>query len=139
MFKTDIIVRFNDCDSLGHVNNATYFTYFEEGRTGLFQIFNPTLEISSWNLILASTKCDYLHEVVYGQQLTVYTWVSRLGNSSFDVEHAIQDEDKNWVARGKAILACYNFDNKKATPLTNEIREKLLNYQTAPSGAPELA
>ncbi|GAA3347828.1 hypothetical protein GCM10017717_23010 [Deinococcus persicinus] len=40
MFVTNLNVRFNDCDSLGHVNNSVYFTYFEEARKGLFQIFN---------------------------------------------------------------------------------------------------
>jgi len=27
---TDITIRFRDIDSMGHVNNAVYFTYFEE-------------------------------------------------------------------------------------------------------------
>ena len=30
--STDIEVRFRDIDSMGHVNNAVFLTYFEEGR-----------------------------------------------------------------------------------------------------------
>ena len=36
MFKLDIDVRFRDLDALSHVNNAVYFTYFEEGRKCFF-------------------------------------------------------------------------------------------------------
>ncbi|WP_369436068.1 acyl-CoA thioesterase [Lysinibacillus fusiformis] len=35
MFKHDMIVRFSEYDSLGHVNNANYFTSFEEARNEL--------------------------------------------------------------------------------------------------------
>ena len=31
-FSTTIEVRFKDVDSLGHVNNAVYLTYFEIAR-----------------------------------------------------------------------------------------------------------
>src|SRR5690348_3953863 len=114
MNKVEIPVRFNDCDMLGHVNNAMYLTYFETGRLGLFKIFNPTLDISKWNLIVASVKCDYIHEINYGQTITVYSWISRLGRSSFDIEHAILDENGRWSARGKVVMVHYNFKEKKA-------------------------
>jgi acyl-CoA thioester hydrolase len=31
-----VAVRYSDLDQQGHVNNATYFTYFEQGRLGYF-------------------------------------------------------------------------------------------------------
>ena len=44
--STPIAVRFRDVDSMGHVNNAVYFTYFEEGRKAfvheLFGLKRPT-------------------------------------------------------------------------------------------------
>ncbi len=30
-FSVDVPVRFSDMDALGHVNNASYISYFEEG------------------------------------------------------------------------------------------------------------
>jgi acyl-CoA thioester hydrolase len=138
MLQNDVSVRFNDCDALGHVNNAVYFTYFEEARKELFRIFNPDLDTRHWNLIVASTRCDFLRESVYAQKLTVYTWIGRLGSSSFEVEHAIADEAGNWVARGKAVLLGYDFANKKAVPMTEEIRQALLQHSEGPAGVPDL-
>ncbi|MGW9103312.1 acyl-CoA thioesterase [Priestia megaterium] len=138
MFRHEIVVRFNDCDSLGHVNNAVYFTYFEEARSELFRVFNPKMNIRSWNLIAASNRCDYLYELVFAQNITIYTWISRLGTSSFEVEHAIKDENGNWAARGKTILLLYDFENKKSIPLSDKLRNTLLQYSEGPAGVPEL-
>ncbi|MBJ7939037.1 acyl-CoA thioesterase [Bacillus cereus] len=138
MFKHDIIVRFNECDSLGHVNNSNYFTYFEEARNDLFKIFNPSLKIDSWNLIVASTQCDFIREVVYGQKLVISTWISKIGNASFQVEHVIQDENQNWIARGKVILVHFNFQSQKSIPLSQEIRNVLSEHTEAPKGVPML-
>ena len=138
MFTHDIVVRFNECDPLGHVNNAVYFNYQEEARTEVFRIFNPDLVMREWNLIVASTRCDFLKEVVYLQKITVCTWIGRLGTSSFDVEHAIRDAEGHWVSRGKATLLGYDFDAQKAVPLTEEIRARLLEHTDAPEGVPIL-
>lgn len=138
MFTHDIVVRFNECDPLGHVNNAIYFTYLEEARTDVFRIFNPDMVMRDWNLIVASTRCDFLQEVLYLQKITVYTWIGRLGTSSFDVEHAIRDAEGNWVARGKATLLGFDFETKQGVPLTDEIRAKLLQHSDAPEGVPGL-
>lgn len=138
MFTRDLTVRFNDCDPMGHVNNAVYFTYFEEARTELFQLFNPDLNIRQWNLIVAGTRCDYISEALYAQNLTITTWIGKIGTTSFDVEHAIQNEKGEWVARGKGTLLGYDFDSKKAVPLTEEIKDKLNAHTEAPENVPEL-
>lgn len=138
MYIHEIVVRFSDCDPLGHVNNATYFTFFEEARSELFRLFTPDLDVHNWKLILASTRCDFLQEVLYAQKITVFTWVTRLGTSSFDVEHAIQDEQGNWLARGKATMLGYDFAQKQASPLREETRAELLKHSAPPAGVPPL-
>lgn len=138
MFKKEITVRFNECDSLGHVNNTNYFIYFEESRKEIFRIFNPDLSISDWNLIVASTQCDYIREIGYAQKITVYSWISRIGTSSFTIDHAISDEANQWVARGKAVLASFDFETRKSIPLTEEIRGILLTHSEEPADVPAL-
>jgi acyl-CoA thioester hydrolase len=138
MYTYELVVRFNDCDALGHVNNATYYTFFEEARSELFRIFNPDLNIRNWNLIVASNRCDFLREAVYAQKLTVYTWISKVGGSSFDVEQALADEQGNWVARGKATLLGFDFAQHKATGLTAEQRAQLAQHSEGPAAVPAL-
>lgn len=138
MFSTEILVRFNDCDALGHVNNGTYFTYMEEARTPIFAICNPHLDAHAWNLIVASTRCDFLKQVHFGEHLTVLTWVGRIGNSSFVVEHALQNAHGEWVARGQAVLLYYDYAAQRPAALPNDVRASLTQHLQGPDAAPDL-
>ena len=52
-------VRFRDCDSLGHVNNAVYLTYLEEARVDLRNEFG-----FDWTqMILARCEIDFRDQV----------------------------------------------------------------------------
>lgn len=132
MFQHQITIRFKECDPLGHVNNVNYFAYFEEARNDIFRIFNPDLNIHDWNLIVASTQCDYIRELTYPQKVTVLTWIGHVGNSSFIVEQAIQNEDGHLAARGKAVLVHFDFKERKSIPLTTDIKEALLIHTESP-------
>ncbi|WP_147804678.1 acyl-CoA thioesterase [Alkalicoccus halolimnae] len=138
MYEYNVTVRFNDCDSMGHVNNTAYFTYFEEARKDIFKLFNPALDIDAWNLIVASTQCDFVNEMNYAQKVSVYTWISRVGTSSFTVEHAIQDDEGRWTARGKAVLAGYDFAERKTVPISEPAASELALHQEGPENVPEL-
>lgn len=138
MFQTQISVRFNDCDALGHVNNGMYFTYMEEARTPIFHICNPDLDVGKWNLIVASTRCNFLKQVHFGQELTVWSWIGRLGNSSFVVDHALQDSAGVWVARGQAVLIFFDYQAQRSQPLPELVRAELSAHTQAPEAAPAL-
>lgn len=138
MFERKIVVRFGECDGLGHVNNGTYFTYMEDARMDIFRLFNPSLDLDTWNLIVASTRCDFLAQVSYAEELTILTWISKLGNSSFVVDHALQKSDGTFAARGQAVMLAYDYNTQKAVRLWPEVRDALSEHTEAPAGAPEL-
>lgn len=138
LFERKIVVRFGECDGLGHVNNGTYFTYMEDARMDIFRLFNPSLNLDTWNLIVASTRCDFLAQVSYAEELTIYTWITKLGKSSFVVDHALQKTDGTWAARGQAVMLAYDYETQKAVPMWPEVRAALEAHTTAPQGAPDL-
>ena len=45
VFSLEIDVRFRDIDAMGHVNNAVFFTYFENGRLE-FSKCNPRMGLT---------------------------------------------------------------------------------------------
>lgn len=138
MFERNITVRFGECDGLGHVNNGMYFTYFEDARIDIFRLFNPSLELSRWNLIVASAKGEFLKQVTYAETIRVLTWIGKIGNSSFVAEHGIQNEQGEWVARGQAVLLAYDYESGQPQALWPEIREALTLHLEPPADAPNL-
>ena len=76
-FSINISIRFRDIDSMGHVNNAVFFTFFEEGRNAFF---NKILNISDpddYNFILAHISCDYLKPVKINDLITLQLWIGK--------------------------------------------------------------
>ena len=138
MFAKEIIVRFGECDGLGHVNNVVYFEYMEDARSDVFRLFNPALELKDWNLIVASARCEFLQQIKYAEKIRVYTWFGRLGQSSFDVEHGLQNELGVWVARGQATMIHYDYKLSKSTSIPLSIRVHMDEHRTAPEGVPAL-
>ncbi|CAM3201949.1 thioesterase family protein [Sporolactobacillus spathodeae] len=138
MFTVKIPVRFVDCDGMGHVNNAVYHTYFEEGKREIFRLFTPDLSLDDFHVIVASTHCDYIHEISYGETVTVYTWVSTISRSSFDIDHAIADENGNWHARGRVTMIGYDYRRKEVVPLSDSIKAILDQHHQGPNGVPAL-
>ena len=138
MFVKTLTASLRDCDGLGHVNHAAYFEFMEEARRDVFELFNPGLRLASWNLIVGSARCDFLAQVTYAEALEVATWIGRVGNSSFVVDHALRNAEGKWVARGQATLIHYDYGQRCAQPLPPAIRRTLLGHGEGPEGAPGL-
>ena len=146
MYKTRIQPRFYDTDCLGHINNAAFISWMEEARRPVFLLFNPTLSVHKWNLILAKVQIDYLAQCYYGIDVVVETSLEKIGTSSFTLFHRfIQNqtkvneesqvsfkrrdlsilEDKTKVAEGKSVAVYFDYKKKKAMPISKDVRKRL--------------
>ena len=127
-FELDIDVRFRDLDALGHVNNAVYFTYFEEGRKTLFRsIFGD----NSFRFILAHACCDYIKPAVLNDRLTLLMKVGKIGTKSFKLRYDLTDRKDSDIlfAKGESVQVCFDFDRNRSIPVSDALKDKLLEYQ----------
>ncbi len=125
MEQLKIIPRFNDTDALGHINNASIVSWFEEARRSLFKVFIPDLDPKKWNLIIARVEVDYLAQGQFNEEVLLNTWIEKVGNSSIVVvQEAIQLGTP--IARGKAIMVHFDYELQKSAPIPEEIKSKLL-------------
>ena len=137
-FTHRIEVRFRDCDAMGHVNNAVYFTYFEQARAVMAETLGLRRELSQAGLgvILAHTSCDYKAQVVFGDQVEVGVRVVKLGRTSFTSEfEARRVRDDAVVAVGRSVQAVFDYDADRTTPIPDGLRAKLEALMTGPVAA----
>ena len=115
-FKT----RWRDIDLFGHVNNAVFLTYIEDARIMYFKRWNVTEKKRS--LIVASIKIDYLRQIEHPSDLIVGQKISRIGNSSFDIQSTlfIKGQSKP-AARSVVISVCFDYKQNKSVPIYDEI------------------
>ncbi|MDR6226009.1 acyl-CoA thioesterase [Desmospora profundinema] len=120
--STTLQVRFNECDGLGHVNNAVYYTYMETARIELFRMLDPKMDLHDWKLIVASTSCEYKAQASFAQWLTITTETERIGTKSFTLRHRILDRDSgHLIADGRAVMVHFDYPSQKSVPLTEEM------------------
>ena len=126
LFHHNIQTRWKDMDSFGHINNAVYLTYIEDARTTLFKRWN--LKSQNKSVIVASLKIDYFTQIKHPSKLIIGSKISRIGNSSFDIQSAIFiDGLKKPAALSLVICVCYDYENDKAVILYDEIRNDFLS------------
>lgn len=129
-FSTPVDVRFRDLDAMGHVNNAVFFTYFEEGRLALFSSTSPAEKFPGFDFILAHTSCDYLKPVTIDDQLTLQIRADRIGAKSFTLGYAVLDrkDDHAMFATGTSVQVCYDYGRQKTMPVPGDLIDLLRQY-----------
>ena len=110
-------VRFNDCDPMGHVNNATYSTYLEQARIGVL----GGLE----EFILARVEIDFRSELRFGEDVEVRSRCSRLGTKSFDLTHELRAGDGRLVADALSVLVAYDYERGESVVLSAALKRRL--------------
>jgi len=130
-YKTSIEMRFADIDMMGHVNNATYFTYMEIGRTKYWK------HAISWDwhktgVIVRAASLEYLAPLFLEDKVCMYVRTSRIGNTSFDLEYLIaKDVNGKEVicSKGKTVCVAFDYDTKKPSSIPDKERNKMMAFE----------
>src|SRR5207249_6911832 len=105
-----VTVRFADCDPLGHLNNAVFFTYLEEARYAWFRQVLGEEGFARHPVILAEACCTFRAQVRHGDVLQIGIRVERIGRSSFDHGYRIENrETAKLVAEGRTVAVGYDY------------------------------
>jgi len=126
----NIDVRFKDIDSMGHVNNAVFFTYFEEGRKILFHTLFNFIQPEDYNFILAHISCDFLRPVKLNDSIMLQLWVDEIGGKKFTLKYRLVNcSDESLVyAKGHSIQVFFDYKKNKTTPVSKYFMEKISAY-----------
>lgn len=115
-----ITIRYRDLDTLNHVNNAIFSTYFEEARISFIRDL-PELGTQidhGFSFVLASVQIDFVKPVEYPETLRVGTGLKKLGNSSITCFQAIyRDSDTVLAAVMEATGVWFDLDKGRPARL----------------------
>ena len=133
VYRHRLTVRFRDCDAMGHVNHAVYFTYLEQCRLTFWRE-NTGSPSPHTRVILARAECDYRAPAHFGDELDVALRVGAIGSSSFtlayDVTHAATGKT---IATGSTVMVSYDYQAGKSVPLPESARELLERLKSGQS------
>jgi acyl-CoA thioester hydrolase len=126
-----IEVRFSDLDALGHVNNATYFSYFEIARIGYLRaVSEKPVTLGDMRLVIVDAACHYRSPALLGEVLHAAVRVSHMRRSSFAFEYRIRDSvDGRLIAEGRTIQTAFDHQAGRVVPIAAEFREQVARFE----------
>jgi acyl-CoA thioester hydrolase len=132
--KIPLAIRFADFDSLGHVNNSHYLTYFEIARIKYFEeiIAGGNVDWYNEGIIVAKAVIDFKQPLAGYDNYFVSIRCSRMGNKSFDFTYQITNEKNDEVvviAEGMTVMVCFNFKLNKTIAMKNEWRAAIQQFE----------
>ncbi len=115
--KISLDIRYRDLDTLGHVNNAVYLTYFEYARLKIFHDwFTGENEP---DFVIARAEVDFIKPIFIGR-VEVDVKVVHIGNTSFTLEYEILNEQGEICARGKTVQVLVDPQNGEKIRIEGE-------------------
>ena len=125
-------VQWGDEDAFGHVNNTVYLRWCESARVEYLQ------RIGLWQMhegegvgpILAAIGCHYKRPVTFPDTVRVSARVTRIGNSSFHMEHLVVSEAMGTVAATlDSTIVVLDYNRNKTVRVPDEIREAIARVE----------
>jgi len=124
-FWTFLHTRWNDMDSLGHVNHTAFLSYMETARVDTyiqlgFEGINKRIDKST---ILANIDITYLAQLGHPSFLKIGHRIIRVGTKSYDLISGIfLQPDNTIVCSAYFKLVSFNYKKNKTILVPEKIR-----------------
>ena len=122
-----ISTRWSDNDIYGHVNNVTYYSYFDTAANR-YLIEEGGLDISDGTIVgfVVNSGCEYHSPITYPEGIEAGVRVDRLGNSSVQYGIAIfREGEEQAAAHGHFVHVFVERAENKSVPIPVNLREAL--------------
>ncbi|BCS35771.1 thioesterase [Luteitalea sp. TBR-22] len=131
-FATTLRVRWGDCDAFGHVNNASYLTFFEEARIDYWKAVVPDVPFTGMAIVHSSV--DFKGQAYPGDILTIRAAVTELRKTSFWAAYEVL-RGEQVVATGTSAQVFFDYATQRPAPIPEAFRERVASYEGISSTA----
>lgn len=116
-------------DALQHLNNVVYFRFFEQARIILFDALDLSLQ-DEFGPILAYIDCQFKQAIHYPDEISVGSWIDKIGHSSFTVMHHVYStQKKGLVAASKSVIVLIDYQTNEKVSIPQGLRDTLASFQ----------
>ncbi|WP_232702256.1 acyl-CoA thioesterase [Halobacterium wangiae] len=122
-YTTSVDVRYQDHDTMGHVNNAIYVTYMEEARTGYLRD-ELGVAADDLSMVVAHLEVDFHRPVQYADEVEVAVSVTDVGESSFTMVYEVRD-DEGVTVEGETVQVILDPETGSSAPVPEAWRESI--------------
>ncbi|SNY96001.1 acyl-CoA thioesterase [Halomonas sp. hl-4] len=126
--RTHLRVRGYHLDGYGHVNNARYLEFMEEGRWAFFDAhpaLMKELHDAGRAFVVVNLNIDYRAAAVQGDDLVIMTGIVDVGERSAICHHQIRQQNGRLVAQADLTFVLLDVRANKASAIDGNVRQTL--------------
>jgi len=125
--KLEIRIDWFEMDLFGHVNNVAILNYVQAARVKYLEAIGLMQSQAEKKIgpVLASINCQYYKELFYPGQVTVYSKVDYIKNTSFRIQHRIYNDKNELIAEAQDIIVCYDFRKNTKLAIPDDVRRSI--------------
>lgn len=126
MFVTNIQIRFNDVDQMGHVNNAVIMEYFDLGKEAFFAERGLPPEEGDFTVMIVHYDVDFKAQIHYHDKIQVETSIERFGTKSLTVLQRVVNSESGVVCvECRTVMAGYRRSTSSSEVIPDEVKQWL--------------
>jgi acyl-CoA thioester hydrolase len=132
-----VVVEFplawGEMDALLHINNVTYFRYFENARIAYFKEmqYMEYMEKTGIGPILAHAQCRYRLPLTYPDVVSVGATVADIQTDRFLMKYRVVSHRFHKIAaEGDGLLVSFDYRSNTKTPLPDALREAIQHIES---------
>ena len=124
-------LRFNDIDSLGHVNNSVYFTFYDLGKSRYFEtVKKQSIDWRKADVVIANVNADFLSPIYSYEQVAVETCCVEIGNRSFKLMQRIVNTTTGEVkGTCRTIMVGFDVEAGVSAPISDEWKDAIRQFE----------
>ncbi len=129
-----IPVQWGDMDAYGHVNNATFFRFFESARIRYLERcgFIESYDRNKIGAILHSTSCRFRQPLFYPDTALVGTRATQVDDDRFTMAYLLISEREGTVAaEGTGVVVSYDYNLRRVAPIPVAVRAAIEKLEAA--------
>lgn len=129
--RLPVQIRFNDVDLYGHVNNNSYFSYYDLGKEGyLSQVLPGNFRHAPIVPVIANINADFIKPIFHNDEIVVETRISHIGQKSFTLhQRAVRGEQHEVVCECRTVMVCFDLKTQTSAEMPEEYRKAILDFE----------
>ena len=127
-FFESITLRYSDNDANGHINNATYYSFFDTSVDSyLLATRYRSILSGPYQTLVVASACRYFRQVSSPGTIQVGVRVAHLGNSTITYQVAVfaGEHEQEASAQGTFTHCCVDRTTQRPVPLPDALRTAL--------------
>ncbi len=129
--STPVQLRYNDIDTLGHVNNSIYFNLFDIAKADYFnRVTGKKQDYNNICVMIAHIECDYMTQTRLYEPVAVETQTTRIGEKSMVLVHQLVNTTTGEVkCRCSQVLVYFDRATGATSPVPQAWRKAIEKFE----------